>query len=135
MQAVETREWVFTTAQTDLLLLDDAGASLVGAAQQMVPTYVQAVCANSNSVDVHVRLGFGATTLPAMTNNSANGQPGVFFTHPAIARGGGAVAANGGASLVVGPVGLGPRLTCGAATGGSWRLVLSFALVDAEVTS
>jgi hypothetical protein len=135
MQAVETYEWVFTNAQTNLLLLNESGGSLVGASQRMAITYVELVCANSNVVDVAARIGFAATTLPTITDNSPNGQRGVFTSHPAIAKGGGKVNANGGATLALGDVGIAPRITITVSTGGATRLIMSFMLLDAEVVS
>lgn len=133
MQAIEIYEWVFTTAQTDLALLGTGGADLMGATQRMAITFVKATCSNSNTVDVSVRIGFAASALTAITNNSANGVKGVFTTHPGVAHGGGEVNANGGATLAMGAAGEAPLLTCSAATGGSWRLIIGFVLVETDV--
>jgi hypothetical protein len=124
------REWVFTAAQTDALLLT------VGSTEKAIVTYVNATCANSNSVDVAVRIGFASgSTLPSITNNDLTGNAGVFFSHGAIARGGGAVAgpaAHGGA-LAVGALGEDIRITCSAPTGGSLRIVMQYRiLVDQD---
>jgi hypothetical protein len=124
MLNVTTREWVFTAAQTDQVLI------AVGASQYMSVTYVDATCANSNSVDVAVRIGFHATALPAFTNNSLTGVDGIVFTHGGIARGGGEVKANGGKPITIGQVGEDLRLTCTVPTGGDLHLLVGFVLND-----
>lgn len=133
MQAIEIYEWVFTTAQTDLELLGEGGVDLVGATQRMGVTYVKAICSNSNDGDVSVRVGFAASALTAIVNNSANGIKGIFTSHPGVAKGGGEVNANGGATLAMGAAGEAPRLTCSAATGGAWRLLIGYALIETDV--
>jgi hypothetical protein len=115
-----------------LELLGEGGADLMGATQRMAITYVKATCSNSNTGDVSIRIGFAASSLTAITNNSANGVRGVFTSHPGIARGGGEVNANGGATLAIGAAGEAPRLTCSAATGGAWRLIIGFVLVETD---
>ena len=52
------------------------------------------------------------------------------MSHPAIARGGGMVVANGGAAICVGAVDADLRVTCSAATGGSLRLVVTYRLME-----
>lgn len=124
MRGGVTYEWVFTAAQTDLSLLT------VTAPLQGVCTYVDVSCANSNSVDVAVRIGFAATALTAVTNNSATGIPGMVFSHGGIARGGGMVKANSGEAITVGASGDDLLLTCSAPTGGSLRIIATLLEID-----
>jgi hypothetical protein len=119
-----TYEWVFTAAQTNLALFT-VTAPNVGSC-----TYVDVTCANSNSVDVAVRLGFASTALPAITNDSAAGIPGMVFSHGGIARGGGAVKANSGEAIATGAVGDDFLLTCTAPTGGSLRIIATILEFD-----
>jgi hypothetical protein len=119
-----TKEWVFTTAQTDLAIVTFAALS------RGVVTYGQATCSNSNTGDVSVRIGFAASALPTITNDSATGGVGVFMSHPGIAKGGGMVVANGGAPIVTGADGEDLRITCSAATGGALRVVLTYWIDD-----
>lgn len=121
MTGVVTKSWVWTTAQTDLSL------ETVGGTNKMALVYASVTCANSNTGDVSVRIGFAATTLPAVSESGASG---MFFEHGGVARGGGAVASNGGEVIAVGEYGIPPRLTCSAPTGGSLRLVMSWRLLD-----
>lgn len=121
MTGVTTKSWVWTTAQTDRSL------ETVGGTNRMALVYAAVTCANSNTGDVSVRIGFGTTTLPATTET---GTEGMFFEHGGVAPGGGALAANGGELIAVGEYGIPPRLTCSAPTGGSLRLVMSWRLLD-----
>lgn len=115
-----TKEWVFVTAQTDFKIED------VDATHRMVVTYGQATCSNSNTGDVSLRVGFAASALPTISNDSATGGVGVFMSHPGIAKGGGMVVANGGAPIAAGAAGEDLRLTCSAATGGALRVVITY---------
>lgn len=119
-----TKEWSFTTAQTDFELED------VPSTASMVVWYCQVTCANSNTVDVSVRIGLATATLPTVTDNSATGGAGMVLSHGAIAKGGGAVVANGGSPITTGAADADLRITCSAATGGSLRVVISYHLND-----
>lgn len=121
-----TREWVFTTAQTDLKIVD------VTSAQQFAPIDLIVIAANSNSVDVSLRMGTSTgSTLPAFTNNSATGVAGIFFYHPAIAKGGGAAILGGKeAFAAAGDPDADVLLTCSIASGGSITVVLTYRLLD-----
>ncbi len=120
MRAVETQAWVFDVAggaQSDLAILtppSDQYFSIVAATVD---------AANSNSVDVAVKIGFATTTLPTVTPNSATGAPGIFFLHNGIAKGGGWSQPGNGA---VGAVGQPIRITYSIPTGGSICVIISF---------
>jgi hypothetical protein len=124
MIEITTKEWVFTTAQTDFSM------ETVSATQSMVVWFVIATCAHSNTGDVHARIGCATATLPTISNNSATGGVGIAFTHGGIAPGSGAVASLGGAPLVVGAPDADLRVTCAAATGGDVRFVVGYQLRD-----
>lgn len=124
MTPTTTKEWTFTAAQTDFAL------ETLTSTQRMKIMYGQATCSNSNTGDVSLRVGFGATTLATSTNDSATGAAGVFMSHPGIAKGGGMVVSNGGAPIAVSTPGDDLRITCSAAAGGSIRLVLTFWVDD-----
>lgn len=131
MQATETYEWVFDAAQTNLELLGEGGADLVDSTHRMAVTYVKAITSGSTSVDVSVRIGFAATTLPTITVNSANGNKGVFVSHSGVRPGGGEVNANGGATLALGALGENPRLTCSVPSAGQLRIIIGYNVADA----
>jgi hypothetical protein len=119
-----TKEWVFTTAQTDFAI------ETVSATQRALIYGAVATCSNSNTGDVSLRCGVAAATLPTITNNSATGGVGVPISHPGIAHGGGMVWPGGSAPICVGAAGEDIRVTCSEATGGSLRLVLKFWIED-----
>jgi hypothetical protein len=118
MQDVTTKEWSFDAAQTNVSLQAFTAAGAV--------TYVDVSTGNSTSVDVAVRIGFAATTLPTLTQNSLTGNAGMVFSHAGIARGGGMVKANGGAPIAIGATGEPLRLTCTVPTGGSLRVIIGY---------
>jgi len=124
MRPAITKEWSFTTAQTDFELED------VPSTASMVVWYCQVTCSNSNSGDVSVRIGLATATLPTVTDNSATGGTGMVLSHGGIAPGGGAIASNGGSPITTGAADADLRLTCSAATGGSLRLVISYHMND-----
>ena len=71
MRYVTTKEWSFDAASTNLTLWTPASG------EQLAVTSAVATCANSNSVDVAVRIGFGSTGLTDLTQNSTAGVDGV----------------------------------------------------------
>ncbi len=115
MKAVEAYEWEFEAAQTDLAILTPPSN------QQFAITAATVTCANSNSVDVSVRMGFATTTLTAYTPNSATGVSGIFFSHGGIPKGGGWTQPGDGA---IGTAGQPIRITSSVPTGGAIRVVL-----------
>lgn len=115
-----SQTWSFDAAQTDAKLID------VAATQRLAVLSAKATCSNSNTGDVSVRLGFATATLPTLTINSLTGAVGEFFSHGGIAKGGGAVDAEG----ALGPEGEDLRLTCSAATGGSVRITVKYRLLE-----
>lgn len=119
-----TKEWVFVTAQTDVALIT------LDATHRAVIVYGQATCANGNTADVSLRVGFAAATLPTISNDSATGGAGVFMSHPGIAHGGGMVVSNGGAPIASGAANEDVRITCSDATGGAIRVVLTYWVDD-----
>jgi hypothetical protein len=135
MKEIHNRSWVFDAAQTDKALLNSDGSALVTSDQQMAITYCKAVCARNNTVNVSAMVAFAATTIPTITVNSSNGQPGFALNHGGIAPGGGEVNGTGEAAIATGAAGVGPRFTCSAPTGGDIRLIISYIKLDAEVVT
>lgn len=113
---VITLEAAYTAAQTDTALVT------ISAGQKIVVTQVMAVTDNANTAFPQIRLGFGAANTPTTT--------GVVFTHPGLPAGGGASRGSGAGILGVGGDGEDLRVTCGAPTGGSLRVLVSYYLID-----
>lgn len=126
MREVITKSWSFAAAQTDFVLTIPE----VDSTHKMGIVWAKAKCANSNTGDVSVRLGFAVTTLPTISENSATGMNGMFLDDGGIAPGGGETNANGDSLLAVGAYNVGPRLTCSAATGGSLRIILAYVILE-----
>lgn len=113
---IVTLELAFTAAQTDTAVVT------VGAGAKIVVTSAEATCANSNTVDVAFRMGFGTANTPTTT--------GVVLTHPGIAAGSGVNRGNGAGMIGVGADNEDLRLTAGVPTTGSCRALVSYYTIE-----
>ncbi len=111
-----TRRDNFTTAQTNNALVT------VGSGTKIVVTRQKVTADNANSVDVQVRVGFGATTTPTAV--------GVVGSHPGIPPGGGYTEGNGGGILGIGADDEDLRITSEVPTGGSIDVVTTYFLIE-----
>lgn len=106
----------FTTAQTNQALVT------IGSGFKAVVTRCSVLVDSACSVDVQVRVGFGAATTPTGT--------GVILSHPGIAAGSGVVEGSGSGILGVGGDDEEVRITSEAPTGGSIDVMLSYYVVE-----
>ncbi len=115
---IVTIEAAYTAAQTNTAIVT------ISTGLKIVVTEVEAICANSNTVDVGVRIGFGASTTPTTT--------GVVLTHPGIAAssGSGVIRGTGSGILGVGADNEDLRITCDVPTGGSIRALVSYFTIE-----
>ena len=113
---IVTLELAATAAQTDVAVVTVAGGL------KIVVTEIEALCDNANTVDVGVRVGFGAANTPTTT--------GVVLTHPGIAPGSGVVRGAGSGILGVGADGEDLRVTAETPTGGNLRILVSYHTID-----
>lgn len=113
---IVTIEAEYTSAQTDTAIVTIAGGL------KIVVTQVMAVCDKANTVDVGVRIGFGATNTPTTT--------GVVLTHPGIAAGSGVSRGDGSGILGIGADGADLRITSEAATSGALRVLVSYFTIE-----
>jgi hypothetical protein len=109
-----------TGAQTD--------ASIVGTIATGTRVVVTAIMVTVDSATtaaggVAVKLGFGASTLPA---DAAGGANGILLDHKGIAAGSGIVIGDGSGILGIGADGEELRLTCEAPTGGGLSVTISY---------
>lgn len=113
-----TLEAAYTAAQTDTAIVT------VSSGAKIVVTAIEAVCDAANSVDVGLRIGFGATNTPTTT--------GVVLSHPGIlALSGSGIGKGNGAGIVgVGADGEDLRITSEVPTGGSLRVVVSYFTIE-----
>lgn len=100
-----------TGAQTDASV---AGA--IGAGTKVVMTMAYATADADNTVNVAVRMGFGASTLGTA---SATGVNGIVLSHPDLAPGSGIVIGNGAGIIGIGGDGEEVRVTCDDPAGGN----------------
>lgn len=113
---IVTIEAAYTAAQTDAAIVT------VGAGLKIVVTRCSFVCDNANTVDVGVRIGFGAVNTPTTT--------GVILSHPGVAAGSGVVEGSGAGILGVGADGEDLRITCEVPTTGSCRVIVSYFTIE-----
>ena len=109
-------EAAYTSAQTDTAIIT------VGAGTIIIVTKVSFLCDNANTVDVGVRVGFGASTTPTTT--------GVILTHPGVAKGSGVIEGNGSGIIGIGTDGQDLRITCEVPTGGSARVLVNYFTIE-----
>jgi hypothetical protein len=105
-------------------------ASMVGtinAGTKVVVTGITVTCDHANTNATAVKVGFGATTLPA---DSATGANGILLCHNGIAPGSGLVMGNGGAILGIGADGEELRLTCEDPAGGSVCIQFTYFTIE-----
>lgn len=111
-----TVEAAYTGAQTDTSIIT------VSAGTKIVLTGIDFTCDNANTVDVGVRVGFGATNTPTTA--------GVVLSHPGVAPGSGISKGNGGGILGIGGDGEDLRITCEVPTTGSCRVLPTYYLIE-----
>lgn len=102
--------------------LTDSAMITVSAGTKIVVTQATLTADNANTAFPQFRAGFGATTTPTTT--------GVVISHPGVPAGGGVVRGSGAGIVAVGGDGEDLRVTCGAPTGGSLRLLVSYYLIE-----
>lgn len=108
-------------AQTNLALVT------VSAGTKIVVTKCGVLANNANTVNVNVRLGFGAATLPAA---ALAGATGIILSHPAIAPGSGVVEGNGSGIIGIGADDEDLRLTCDDPVTGSIRVMVTYYTIE-----
>jgi hypothetical protein len=100
----------------------DAAIVTVSSGTKIVVTQVQIVTDNANTAFPSIRVGFGATNTPTTT--------GVVATHPGLPAGGGISRGDGSGIIGIGADGEDLRYTCGAPTGGSIRILVSYYTIE-----
>ena|SRR5688572_890153 len=124
MQDVIPLTWRLSAAHTDAKLYD------VTSTQRAAIVFVLVDASNSNTGDVSCTVGLGTTTLPTLTADSLTGIAGIAFSHPGIAKGGGAVRHVGGHNLALGALDEDLRITHSAATGGFIDVIVGLRIVE-----
>jgi hypothetical protein len=113
---IVTIEAAYTAAQTDTALVT------VSTGTKIVVTQIQVVTDSANTAFPQIRVGFGTANTPTTT--------GVVLTHPGLPAGGGVSRGDGSGILGVGSDDADLRVTCGAPTGGSLRVLCSYYTIE-----
>ena len=113
-----------TGAQTDTSIVGTIAAGTKVAVTSVAVTVDSATTAAGG---VAVKLGFGATTIPA---DSATGANGILLDHKGIAAGSGVVIGNGSGLLGIGADGEELRLTCEDPVGGGLSVTISYYTIE-----
>jgi hypothetical protein len=121
---VVAKEFHITAAKTDADLL-----GTISAGTKVVVTKCSAVISKATTVNVGVRIGFGATTIPA-TADAGTGAAGLVLSHSGIAPGSGVVEGNGSAIIGVGADGEELRITSDVPTTGSLRILVNYFTIE-----
>lgn len=111
-------------AQTDASMVGTIAAGTKVVVTAITVTVDSAVTASGG---VAVKVGFGATVIPADSTTGANG---VLLDHPGIAAGSGIALGNGGGILGVGGDGEELRLTCEDPVGGNLAVTFSYYTIE-----
>lgn len=113
-----------TGAQTDVSIV---GTIAPGAKVAVTSVAVTVDSATTATGGVAVKLGFGATTIPA---DSATGAAGILLDHKGIAAGSGVVLGAGAGLLGIGADGEELRLTCEDPVGGGLSVMFSYFTIE-----
>ena len=120
---IVTTEYLATTAQTDDAIVT------VGAGNKIVVTEIDATTDNATTVDVGVRVGFGATIVPALPADGA-AVAGVVLSHAGIPPGSGMMRGDGSGILGVGADNEDLRITNEVPTSGALRVTVSYYTIE-----
>lgn len=113
-----------TGAQTDATIVGTISAGTKVVVTSIAVTVDSATTATGG---VAVKVGFGATTLPADASGGANG---IILDHKGIAAGSGVVLGNGSGIIGIGADGEELRLTCEAPTGGGLSVTFTYYTIE-----
>lgn len=117
----KTAEYNATASTTDDNILPAISAGTI-----YVITAIEVTLSKDTSVTVGYRIGFGTSTVPAEGSANADAVDKVVSSHPGLAAGSGVIKGNGGGIIGIGGDGEELRITCGAATGGKIRVVVTY---------
>lgn len=96
----------------------------IGTGTKVVVTMVQVMCDQATTAATQCRIGFGASTTPALD------AAGVILSHGGIAPGSGAVVGNGGGIIGIGGDGEELRVTCEDPAGGSMDITVTYYTIE-----
>lgn len=118
-------EYITTTSQTDDNILPAISSGTI-----YVITFIAVIASADNTVNTSVRIGFGATGVPAQGSSGADAVSGVIISHPNIPPGSGVTKGNGGGIIGIGGDGFELRITNSAPTNGSLIVQCDFYTIN-----
>ena len=104
---LQSSEYFTSGAATDDNILPAISAGTI-----YVITGITVTCSAANATSPSVRIGFGATTVPAQGTTNADAVAKVVLSHPGIAPGSGIVKGHNGGIIGIGGDGEELRITC-----------------------
>lgn len=122
---VISAEYVTTTSQTDDNILPAISSGTI-----YIITFIAVIASADNTVNTSVRIGFGATSVPAQGSSGADAVPGVIISHPNVPPGSGVTKGNGGGIIGIGGDGFELRITNSAPTNGSLIVQCDFYTIN-----
>ena len=122
---VVTATYLTTGAQTD-----DNVLAAIAAGNKYVITRVTIALAVATTVAVGVRLGFGASVVPALPASAADAVAGILVYHPGMNPGSGIQMGDGSGILGIGGDGEELRITCDAPTSGTLVISVSYYQIE-----
>jgi hypothetical protein len=122
---VKSATYITTGAQTDDNVLPAIGSGTIYVITRLTITLDEAV-----TVGTAVRLGFGATTIPALGASGADAVDDIILYHPGMVPGTGMAVGDGNGIIAVGDDGEELRITCGAPTSGTLVVSVSYYTVE-----
>lgn len=117
--------YITTAAGTD----DNVMAAIAGGTKYAV-TRITITLDESTTVGVGVRLGFGATTVPALGASQADAVDDILVYHPGLVPGGGITIGDGSGVLGVGGDGAELRITNEVPTSGTLAVTVTYFTIE-----
>lgn len=122
---VKTATYIRTDAATD-----DNVLPAISAGTKYVITRLSVFLDQACTVAVSARLGFGASTVPALGSTGADAVDGILASHPGMVPGSGFQIGDGSGILGVGGDGEELRITNSAPTGGALHVSVSYYTIE-----
>lgn len=121
---------VTATYNTTAAQTDDNILAAIATGNKYAITRITVTLDEATTVGVTVRIGFGATTVPALGASGADAVAGILLYHPGLVPGGGLTLGDGSGILGVGGDGEELRITCDAPTSGSLGVTVTYFQIE-----
>lgn len=118
------------TYNTSSARTDDNVLAAISAGTKYVVTGYSITLDEATTVGVALRLGFGASTIPALGADGADAVEGILFSHPGMVPGGGVARGDGSGILGIGGDGEELRVTCEVPTSGRLDISVTYYTIE-----